>query len=230
MRTLLIAALFSLGLSSAARAETPDAGSPVDAARSQYPTCTARPCILAARFEGIIDDDVAAGFVGWAAHINTVRPEAVAIIIESPGGNFTAAQVIVQTMRQIKTPVHCIVNRNAQSAAFWILQACPDRVALPESHLMMHEPIVRTIESETKTIKDLRNDIADLLTLSAIMEQTILPRIGMTHAQYLDKITDRQWHLTGAEAFTIHVVDALATDIPSYFHALSARYHVPEGK
>ena len=91
-----------------------------------------------------IDDQVANVVVAQLLHLESVDPEKdVSLYINSPGGSVYAGLAIYDTMNFIKPDVQTMCVGIAMSAASLLLcgGAKGKRSALPNSRILMHQPI-----------------------------------------------------------------------------------------
>ncbi len=127
----------------------------------------------------------------------------IKVYIDSPGGDADAGYAIFDMMRFVKPKISMIGMGLVASAAAIIMLAAPRdrRVALPNSHYLIHQPMSGTrgvateIEIHAKEIEKLRAKINKL-----IAEET---------GQPLDKVqkdTDRDYWMTAEEAVSYGLV------------------------
>lgn len=123
--------------------------------------------------------------------------EPVKVFIDSPGGDADAGYAIFDMMRFIKPKVFTIGMGLVASAGAIILLAAPkeQRLALPNSHYLIHQPlsgmrgVATAIEIHAREIERMRQRINKL-----IAEET-----GADPAQ-VEKDTDRDYWMNADEA------------------------------
>lgn len=123
--------------------------------------------------------------------------EPIKVFIDSPGGDADAGYAIFDMMRFIKPSVYTIGMGLAASAAAIILLAAPKerRLALPNSHYLIHQPlsgmrgVATAIEIHAREIERMRQRINKLIS-----EET-----GVDLAQ-VEKDTDRDYWMNAEEA------------------------------
>jgi len=120
-----------------------------------------------------IDDTVANLVVAQLLFLESEDPEKdVYLYINSPGGVVSAGLAIYDTMQYIKSPVSTICTGQAASMAAVLLAAgAPGkRIALPNSRVMIHQPLggaqgqVSDIEIHTREILATKNKINEILS------------------------------------------------------------------
>jgi ATP-dependent protease ClpP protease subunit len=202
LHALVLLPLLSCSVSQAA---TPDAS----AAEGITYTCIQQPCVLQGVIAGPIDDDIADEFAKMLDAARAAGANAFVLGIMSPGGNFHASFRIFQAIQKSKMPVHCYVRKMAASGAFWILQACTERVAEPDVTLMIHAPLVVTPGSVVLKRQDLVMILERLRLLETIMVGTIAPKMKLTPAALSDKLAQGDWFMNPVAAIAAHALDSI---------------------
>ncbi len=137
---------------------------------------------------------------------DTEKP--ITMYINSPGGSVTAGLAIYDTMQYIKPDVSTLCMGQASSMGALLLTAGAKgkRLALPNSRIMIHQPLggvqgqATDIEIQTKEIIKIKNKIHDIF-----MEHT---------GQPLEKIredTERDFFMSAEEAMEYGIVDKVIT-------------------
>jgi len=152
-----------------------------------------------------IDDTVANLVVAQLLFLESEDPEKdVYLYINSPGGVVSAGLAIYDTMQYIKSPVSTICTGQAASMAAVLLAAgAPGkRIALPNSRVMIHQPLggaqgqVSDIEIHTREILATKNKINEILSHHT--------------KQPIEKIktdTDRDFFMSADDAIKYGMVD-----------------------
>ena len=152
-----------------------------------------------------INDQISDSLVAQLLFLEAEDPEKdIQIYINSPGGSVTAGLAIYDTMQQITPDVVTICFGVAASMGAFLLSggAKGKRVALPNSRIMIHQPLggaqgqAVEIEIQAKEILFLKKTLNSLLA-----EHT---------GQSLEKInedTERDYFLSPAEAVQYGLID-----------------------
>ena len=93
---------------------------------------------------GEIDDDVANLVVAQLLFLEMENPDSdISLYINSPGGSVTAGMAIFDTMNYIKCDVRTVCIGMAASMGAFLLMAGQKgkRLALPNSEIMIHQPL-----------------------------------------------------------------------------------------
>ena len=152
-----------------------------------------------------IDEQVSNSVVAQLLFLESEDPDKdVNLYLNSPGGVVTAGMAIYDTMQYVKCPVSTICIGQAASMAAVLLAggAKGKRVALPNSRVMIHQPLggmrgqAVDMEIHTKEILNLRDRLNDIL---------------VTHTgQQKKKIkadTDRDFFMSAEEAVEYGIID-----------------------
>ncbi len=189
-----------------------------------FAPCGARPCVQYVPLLGPLGRSQALLMMSWLSHINEEKADAGVIIIDSPGGDFEAAQAIVQTMRESHVKLHCVVNGMAASAAFWLLQVCDERAATIDSMLLAHEPRTIAKEDTVLTMPTLKEVLSDLAATNDVIAATCGPRMGLTPTQYKARISGADWHMSASGGLALHALDRVEHSVNEYLRGVKTRY------
>jgi len=130
----------------------------------------------------------------------------IALYINSPGGSITDGMAIFDTMRYIKCDVATICLGMAASMGAFLLAAGTKgkRSALPNSEIMIHQPLIQGgLSGQCSDIK-IRSD--HLVKTRDRMNQLLAEMTGQP-IDIIQRDTDRDNFMTAAEALTYGIVD-----------------------
>lgn len=154
-----------------------------------------------------VDEQVSNVVVAQLLFLESEDPEKdVFLYINSPGGVVSAGLAIYDTMQYIKPNVSTICMGQAASMAATLLAAGADgkRIALPNSRVMIHQPLGGTrgqatdIEIHTREILGTRKRLNDILA-----KHTKQP------LKTIEKDTDRDFFMSAEEALKYGIVDKI---------------------
>jgi ATP-dependent Clp protease, protease subunit len=153
-----------------------------------------------------IDDTVSNLIIAQLLFLEAENPEKdISIYINSPGGSITAGLAIYDTMQYVKPDIATICLGQAASMAAILLAAGQKgkRYALPNSRVLIHQPLMHGLGGQATEI-----DIhaRDIMKMKARMNQILSNHTG----QPVDKIdhdTDRDYILQAADAVEYGLVD-----------------------
>jgi ATP-dependent Clp protease, protease subunit len=157
-----------------------------------------------------IDNEVANVIVAQLLFLESEDPEKdISFYINSPGGVVTAGMAIYDTMQYIKPDVAtvCIGQAASMGALLLAAGAHTKRTALPNSRIMIHQPLGGAQGQAT----DIQIQANEILRMKAILNEILSVH---TH-QTVEKIaadTERDFFMSGAEALTYGIVDRVVAD------------------
>ncbi len=157
-----------------------------------------------------ITDATASVVVAQLLYLEGQDPDKdISLYINSPGGSITAGMAIHDTMQYIKCDVSTTCIGMAASMASFLLTAGAKgkRFALPNSEIMIHQPLLSGLQGQATDIKIHADHII-----------RIRRRMNEMYAQYtgqpLERIeadTERDNFLTAQQAADYGLIDAVTT-------------------
>ena len=140
-----------------------------------------------------------------------VADKDIHLYINSPGGSITAGMAIYDTMQYIKPDVSTICIGMAASMGAFLLAAGAKgkRLALPNSEIMIHQPLGGTRGQAT----DIEIHAKRILKMKDTLNQILSERTG----QPLEKIqmdTERDNFMSSIEAKEYGLIDEVITNRP----------------
>ena len=133
------------------------------------------------------------------------RPANFTIEINSEGGEYDAGFLLTRAIEDSPVPVICVVDGEAASMAFYILQSCNVRIMTRRSMLMAHYGFLRaTITMENVDILKMR-----LGAMNSGMVAHYAKRMKLSETEIHTKLRQGDWWLTADEALRIGAVDSL---------------------
>jgi ATP-dependent Clp protease protease subunit len=159
-----------------------------------------------------VNDDVANLVIAQLLFLEAEDPEKdIFLYINSPGGSVTAGLAMYDTMQYVRPDVCTICLGQAASMGAWLLAAGAKdkRMALPNSRIMIHQPLGGTqgqasdVEIYAKEILGTRERLNNILA-----HHTGKP------LKEIDVDTDRNYFLSAAEAKEYGLVDQVIDQRP----------------
>ncbi|MHB2026249.1 MAG: ATP-dependent Clp protease proteolytic subunit [Elusimicrobiota bacterium] len=131
------------------------------------------------------------------------------LYINSPGGMVTAGLAVYDTMQFIKSPITTICMGMAMSFGAVILAAGAKgrRFALPQSRIMIHQPLVGGISGQAT---DIVLEAKEMAKTREVLEQIMAKHTG----QPIEKITrdmERNYYMSAEEAKAYGIIDEVIT-------------------
>ncbi len=113
------------------------------------------------------------------------------IRINSPGGSVSAGLILIDTMKAVDAPIHCIVESQAYSMGAIILSYCDKRYGYRHATFMLHEASYGTVGDDPSN----RSKIEFLTNYLDRLHVEIAKNMGMDPAKYRARIRDAWWLL-----------------------------------
>lgn len=167
---------------------------------------------------GAIDDDMATAFVQAFTAIGAVQR--IVVEINSPGGGVDAGFLIARTMERSAARIYCIVDGDADSMAFYILQSCDVRAMTYRSVLMAHGPSLG-LQGYFN-----RGATRSLLRRTEVLERALFEhmahRLTIGREEFLRRIADGAWWMNFDEADQVGAVDLTAATARGFIRWVEA--------
>ena len=160
---------------------------------------------------GEINDVTASLVVAQLIYLEGVDSEKdISLYINSPGGSVTAGFAIFDTMNYIKCDVSTICVGLAASMGAFLLSAGAKgkRFALPNSEIMIHQPLIGGGLSGQATDIKIRTD--NLLKTKERLNKILAENTGKS-IEEIEKDTDRDNFMSADEALNYGLIDKVIT-------------------
>ena len=156
---------------------------------------------------GEIEDGMAASIVAQLLFLEAEDPDKdIYLYINSPGGVITSGFSIYDTMNYIKSDVCTIcIGQAASMGAFLLSCGAPGkRYALPNSRIMIHQPLGGARGQAT----DIEIQAREILRLKEILNGILAKNTGQKLSKIV-KDTERDFFMSSAEAKEYGLVDKI---------------------
>lgn len=191
---------------------------------------SAEPYVPRISLVGDIDEDSVAAVTAALQAVAKENPEAVVFEIDSPGGEVGAGLRLAKVLEDYPARLICVVDGDADSMAFFLLQSCPVRLMTKRSSLMMHRPflVLNKAPSELDDV-DKANIEARMNVLAAAMFEHYAARMGMLPENLALKIPGKKmWWMGWSEAVCSNAVDGVVGSVPGVLASLRSAGALPE--
>jgi len=168
---------------------------------------------------GGIDDDVANLIIAQLLFLSNEDAKAdIHIYINSPGGSISAGLAIYDTMQFVRPDIATYCVGLAASMGAWLLAAgtAGKRHALPNSRVMLHQPLIGGIYQGVAT--DLEIQAEEMIKTRTRMYEILASHTGQTTVQ-IEKDCDRDKWFDAEAATKYGLVDTVLKYIPADFAA-----------
>ena len=153
-----------------------------------------------------VNDATASLIVAQMLYLESQDPEKdISFYINSPGGSISAGMAIYDTMNYIKCDVSTICIGMAASMGAFLLSsgAKGKRFALPNSEVMIHQPLIGGMQGQASDIK-IHAD--HLLRIREKMNRILADQTGRTYEE-ICRDTERDNFMTAAQAAEYGLID-----------------------
>ncbi|MBP5348988.1 MAG: ATP-dependent Clp endopeptidase proteolytic subunit ClpP [Clostridia bacterium] len=153
-----------------------------------------------------VNDATASLIVAQMLYLESQDPEKdISFYINSPGGSISAGMAIYDTMNYIKCDVSTICIGMAASMGAFLLSsgAKGKRFALPNSEVMIHQPLVGGMQGQASDIK-IHAD--HLLRIREKMNRILADQTGRSYEE-ICRDTERDNFMTAAQAAEYGLID-----------------------
>ena|ERR1035437_10249620 len=157
---------------------------------------------------GAIDDETANIVIAQMLFLQSEDPKKdIKIYINSPGGSVTAGLAIVDTMNHIKNDVSTVCVGIAASMGAFILSAGAKgkRFSLPNSEIMIHQPLLRGLEGQSS---DIEIGAKNIIKMKENLNKILAKNTGQT-IQKIEKDADRDFYMSAEEAKKYGMIDKI---------------------
>ncbi|BEP29844.1 ATP-dependent Clp endopeptidase proteolytic subunit ClpP [Helicovermis profundi] len=156
-----------------------------------------------------VNDATASLVVAQMLFLESEDPDKdISLYINSPGGSITAGMAIYDTMQYIKPDVSTICIGMAASMGAFLLTAgaIGKRYALPNSEIMIHQPLGGTRGQAT----DLKIHTDRILKIRETLNEILSERTGQP-LETISKDTERDNFMSASEAADYGLIDKVIT-------------------
>ena len=157
-----------------------------------------------------VDDAIANNIVAQMLYLDSDdNSKPIYLYINSPGGSVSAGLMMYDTMKYLKSDVVTICVGLAASMGAFLLAAGTKgkRVALPNSRIMIHQPLGGTSQRQASDIEIEANEI---LRMKDMLNMSMADMTGQPFEK-IEKDTDRDYFLSAEEAKNYGLIDRVIT-------------------
>ena len=155
-----------------------------------------------------VNDQTASLIVAQLLYLEAQDPDKdIQFYINSPGGSISAGMAIYDTMNYIKCDVSTICIGMAASMGAFLLSSGTKgkRIALPNSEIMIHQPLTSGVQGQATDIK-IRAD--HIIRTRERINRILCETTGQT-MEVMDKATDRDNFMSAQEALEFGLIDKI---------------------
>ena len=154
-------------------------------------------------------DEVANSIIAQLLYLESEDPDKeISLYINSPGGSVTAGMAIYDTMQYVNPDISTICMGQAASMGALLLTAGADgkRFALPNSRILIHQPLLRGGIGGQATDIDIQ--AREILRMRERLNEILVNHTGQTKER-IEKDTDRDYYMSAPEAKEYGLIDTV---------------------
>ena len=160
---------------------------------------------------GEIDDDKANLLLSQILYLNALDSSSdIYLFVNSPGGIVTAGLALYDVMKYVSCDIRTICVGQAASMGAIILSAGTPgkRVALPNSRIMIHQPL----GGMQGAVSDIEIHAREILRIRKKLDEILSEATGRS-LEIISRDTDRDFFLTAEEAREYGIIDEVASGV-----------------
>ncbi len=157
-----------------------------------------------------MNDEVANLLIAQFLFLESEDPDKdINFYINSPGGVVTSGLAVYDTMQYIKSDVTTVCIGQAASMGALLLTAGADgkRYSLPNSRILIHQPM----GGFQGQASDIEIQAKEILRMKKTLNEILVRHTGKNMKQ-IQKDTDRDYFMSGAEARKYGIIDHVITN------------------
>lgn len=154
--------------------------------------------------EGEITANTAMEFVKQLLYLNIESEETITVFINSPGGEINSGLLMYDAIIGSKAPVRTICMGKAYSMGAVLFTCAKERFMLPNSELMLHQPLLGgRVSGNASSIRSISDS---LLETKRKLNKLIAIHTGKTEKE-IDEATGFDHYYSPDEAVDFHLAD-----------------------
>lgn len=160
-----------------------------------------------------VDDEIANALVAQMLFLQSDNPEAdIHLYINSPGGSVSAGMAIYDTMQFVSCDVatYCIGQAASMGAVLLAAGAKNKRFSLPNSRIMIHQPLA----GMQGTAEDISIHLREFQRTKRRLNEILIKHCGQNLEQ-IERDTDRDRFMDPEEAVQYGLIDKVIDAMPT---------------
>ncbi len=155
---------------------------------------------------GEITDELAVDFTDKILELNLESNEPITVLINSPGGEINSGLLMYDAIVGSKAPVRMICRGKAYSMGAVLLACAGKRYMLPNSEVMLHQPMLGgRVSGNASSIKSISDS---MLETKKKINSLLAKHTGKTEEE-IDKATDFDHYFSPDEAIAFNLCDEI---------------------
>ncbi len=156
--------------------------------------------------KGEITEETALDFSDKILDLNMESDEPITVLINSPGGEINSGLMMYDSIVDSLAPIRMICRGKAYSMGAVLFTCARERLMLPNSKLMLHQPLLSGgVSGNASSIKSISDS---LLETKSKINQLISAHTGKT-IEEIDEATSFDHYFTAGEAINFNLADRI---------------------
>jgi ATP-dependent protease ClpP protease subunit len=173
--------------------------------KMECPTGKDQHCVMAYRFDGPVTESTVKPAISFLKSASESKIPVVMLEINTSGGSVDDGFELMRAIEMASPKVVCVVDGEAASMGFFILQSCDYRIMTKRSVLMAHQVMARDIPSLNPTQG--QNLVDHLKVICRAYAEGVSERSGIPVQAFLDRHAKGDWNMNWDEALANHFID-----------------------
>jgi ATP-dependent protease ClpP protease subunit len=137
--------------------------------------------------------------------------QVIMLDINTPGGMMSEGFALEKELEATQATVYCVVDGDAYSMGYLILQSCQKRVMTKRSDLMTHEPALFSQSGTVETMTGLQAQLDDLHVTAEAQAEHGSRRLKISFDEYVRRTSGKPWFMGWKTAKDVGAVDCVFT-------------------
>lgn len=169
------------------------------------------------KIRGEITEDIAVDFLDQLLELNMESEEPITVLINTPGGEINSGLMMVDAITGSRAPVRMVCTGKAYSMGAVLFACAKERLMLPNSELMLHQPLLGgRVSGNASSIKSISDSLLETKTK---LNKLIASYTGKTEDE-IDEATNYDHYFSAEEAIEFKLCDKMIsfTDIIAFIN------------
>ena len=158
------------------------------------------------KIRGEITEDVAVDFLDQLLELNMESEEPITVLINTPGGEINSGLMMVDAIVGSRAPVRMVCTGKAYSMGAVLFACANERLMLPNSELMLHQPLLGgRVSGNASSIKSISDSLLETKTK---LNKLIASYTGKNEDE-IDEATNYDHYFSADEAIEFKLCDKM---------------------
>lgn len=160
------------------------------------------------KIRGEITEESALDFTDQLLELNMESDEPITVLINSPGGEINSGLMMLDAITGSKAPIRMVCRGMAYSMGALLFAGAKERLMLPSSELMLHQPLLGgRVSGNASSIRSISDSLLETKTK---LNKLIASFTGKTPDE-IDKATNYDHYFSPEEAIAFGLCDRVVS-------------------